>query len=526
MAIDPIIKKKADDIRNKIYGKEVRESLASGLEEMSTDVVDTVSRQGNVESQFQDVIENTTDKDVISAPEIIAARNGEANLKTRLDKEHQEVTTRLAPIAINVKSFDVVGDGITDDTANIQLAINSLQKGEVLFFGEGDFLVTGLILNGYKKLDGGGANILYYGTGIVFDVPDDELYNTIELENFNIFQKNNLKVGVAINIQKSINGSKIGGCLISGFNIGITHSQDEGHYSGVTHIYNCEIRENEIGIYFYKDSNIVTVRECNFRYNETHAIVLNRSHKVTIDANLFEFNAKKTISSCIHNMQSYTTSIINNYFENNGEPIETSTCVLVSLRSRGVNILSNFFNSKDKHSSIRIGEDVVGTTIIGNNMHEDGSPTFADIIFDGVKTINQTAVLGNKASAVATPLVINGLVSISSTIKHGGDEYAWQKKLSGSRPRITMVDTATNKTTVIDSTFNSINFRNHDNELMFKVDGQTLATQIALDVKGKDFVPVPIAKGHVYISPAEGKILWWTGTVWKDAMGNIVDVNE
>src|SRR5699024_5061444 len=32
----------------------------------------------------------------ISAPEIIAARNGEANLKDRLDKEHQEVNTQLA----------------------------------------------------------------------------------------------------------------------------------------------------------------------------------------------------------------------------------------------------------------------------------------------------------------------------------------------------------------------------------------------------------------------------------------------
>lgn len=96
MAVDPNIKKKADDIRNKIYGKEVRESLASGLEAMSTDVVENTGRQDNVESQFQDVIENTTDKDVISAPEIIAARDGEPNLKARLDKENQEVTAQLA----------------------------------------------------------------------------------------------------------------------------------------------------------------------------------------------------------------------------------------------------------------------------------------------------------------------------------------------------------------------------------------------------------------------------------------------
>ena len=103
MAVDPNIKKKADDIRNKIYGKEVRESLASGLEAMSSDVVENEGRQSvvegrqdSVESQWQSVVDETTDLDVVSAPEIIAARNGESNLKARLDKENQEVTAQLA----------------------------------------------------------------------------------------------------------------------------------------------------------------------------------------------------------------------------------------------------------------------------------------------------------------------------------------------------------------------------------------------------------------------------------------------
>lgn len=54
------------------------------------------TRQNSVENQFISVQEELTEKDVISAPEIIAARKGEANLKTRLDKEYQEVSTQLA----------------------------------------------------------------------------------------------------------------------------------------------------------------------------------------------------------------------------------------------------------------------------------------------------------------------------------------------------------------------------------------------------------------------------------------------
>ena len=53
MAIDPNIKKKADDIRNKTYGSEVRESLASGIEEMSSDVTETINRQMQLDSQFR-----------------------------------------------------------------------------------------------------------------------------------------------------------------------------------------------------------------------------------------------------------------------------------------------------------------------------------------------------------------------------------------------------------------------------------------------------------------------------------------
>ena len=89
MAVDDNIQQKANDIRMKIYGEQVRESLASGLEAMSTDVVENGT-------QFQAVIDSTTGKAVISAPEIIVARDGEANLNARLDKENQAVSAQLA----------------------------------------------------------------------------------------------------------------------------------------------------------------------------------------------------------------------------------------------------------------------------------------------------------------------------------------------------------------------------------------------------------------------------------------------
>lgn len=101
MAIPEKIKKLANDIRTKIYGKDVRESLAKGIEEAGNIADETQARQNELETQFQSVLDETTDKDFNSAPEIKAARvssdgTNHNNLKERLDKEHQEVTTQLA----------------------------------------------------------------------------------------------------------------------------------------------------------------------------------------------------------------------------------------------------------------------------------------------------------------------------------------------------------------------------------------------------------------------------------------------
>ena len=59
-------------------------------------VANIEARQTSVENQFNSIQQELTDKDPISAPEIIAARGGEPTLSARLDKEQQEVTAQLA----------------------------------------------------------------------------------------------------------------------------------------------------------------------------------------------------------------------------------------------------------------------------------------------------------------------------------------------------------------------------------------------------------------------------------------------
>ena len=69
------------------------------------------NRQDTVESKFDLLQQEMTGKDVISAPEIIAARNGEATLNDRLDKEQQKVTTQLAQTAKKNEVFSMYNMG-------------------------------------------------------------------------------------------------------------------------------------------------------------------------------------------------------------------------------------------------------------------------------------------------------------------------------------------------------------------------------------------------------------------------------
>src|SRR5699024_9009769 len=79
--------------------------------------------------------------DFNSAPEIRAARDGEANLKARLDKEHQIVTTQLAQKAendvLNIYAKDL---GVTSDC----YLFKSENKNVIIDFGH-DFSARELI---------------------------------------------------------------------------------------------------------------------------------------------------------------------------------------------------------------------------------------------------------------------------------------------------------------------------------------------------------------------------------------------
>lgn len=126
--VPSLIRKHADNVRGKSYGQQVREAQARNAEYaglIANEAVgisnETKIRQRKVESQFNAVQQEMTDKDVISAPEIIASRAGYGTLNDRLDYIDGDVKSRV----LNVKfppapMLGAKGDGIEDDTSIIK----------------------------------------------------------------------------------------------------------------------------------------------------------------------------------------------------------------------------------------------------------------------------------------------------------------------------------------------------------------------------------------------------------------------
>lgn len=100
--VPELSRKYADNVRTKTYGQHVREGLARGIEYaglMANEAVEVSNeakeRQDTVESHFNSLEQEMTNKDVISAPEIIASRDGRETLSERLTEDFSRLNSRF-----------------------------------------------------------------------------------------------------------------------------------------------------------------------------------------------------------------------------------------------------------------------------------------------------------------------------------------------------------------------------------------------------------------------------------------------
>lgn len=217
------ISDKVAQIRQAVYGKDVRESIASGIEAINEEVENTTSRQNVLETTFEQLIINAGN----SNAEIVAARvNAEGTayptLGDRLNaadaviKEYQTeiadarggfdtLRKKLDSYAINVKDFGAKGDGETDDTLAIQAAINYfLEHGGTLFFPAGEYLITSPLecyRNGkYFTIKGEGRRASFIKAGAempyMIRLWDDDIYTATLMEDIGFLMEEYADIGI------------------------------------------------------------------------------------------------------------------------------------------------------------------------------------------------------------------------------------------------------------------------------------------------------------------------------------------
>lgn len=231
----------------KTYGEDVASAYAQGL--VAAGIVAqnaealslfTSGRMDELTTYVDDMLLEMTDKDIISAPEIIQARGGKTTLGERLDETDAQLeqtdneiiqarggkatlgqrlddtTAQLANITryYTPEMFGAVGDGVTDDTEAMQMAINS--GNHVVLDNKVYKINNTLVIDHGVKITG--VNPQRRETNrpyLDFSSCESEKaihiqFNGVHFEGFNIKGNRSLTTGVYANNQFRFNFTNLG----------------------------------------------------------------------------------------------------------------------------------------------------------------------------------------------------------------------------------------------------------------------------------------------------------------------------
>lgn len=147
------------------------EQLQEDIENISVgDNPQLAHKIGDLEDLIQEIKDNLESKE-LQLNLVNAINELHTLLNDRLDTNENNLSSHLAdyakevPAVTNIKGYGAIGDGITDDTAAIQAAVNA---GRFIYFPPGEYKVTSPITVGFDRiLAGAGLNTIITTSGSV-----------------------------------------------------------------------------------------------------------------------------------------------------------------------------------------------------------------------------------------------------------------------------------------------------------------------------------------------------------------------
>lgn len=139
-----------NNIKNALFGKDVRSSIHDGIDAINKEVESTTGRQVDLENTFDQFVINAGN----SNAEIVDARvKNDGTSYSKLGDRLNEVDSQLAHTenvinyydVITAKAMGAIGNGLIDDTQSIKNAISYCATNNKILHMSGDYLITDTI---------------------------------------------------------------------------------------------------------------------------------------------------------------------------------------------------------------------------------------------------------------------------------------------------------------------------------------------------------------------------------------------
>ena len=278
---------------------------------------------------------------------------------------------------ISVKDFGAVSDGVTDDTASIQAAINYAASinGCNILFPAGDYLCSGQLTSasvvvglGFvgenaNNSGGGGSALIYTGTASSFIEFSAVNSRFISFEKMRFISNNSSFAGTLVKVrgynlnisQCYANASINAACLIDASN-SVDAIISQVHFRGSQYCLKLDA------------CNAVLVQQCDLGLYNNYAVTSTAAQGLTFQSCSFEQDQSNTLGLGVYASNVQGLNVIGCWF---GDVITTSgsgTSQWISGGGSGWNITGNYINGDGFHkmTAIAITETTVGISVTSN----------------------------------------------------------------------------------------------------------------------------------------------------------------
>ena len=295
-------------------------------------------------------------------------------------------------IPLNAVHFGVKADGVTDDTINLQKAIDFGIKADIeIKIPEGVMIISSIVIDFSENPNMRDFKFTGYGverskflntdnSAIVVDIRGINNYQFVRVGNFSVHRPDTgtPSGGIGVSYKKSV--------YVALEDIDVFMFNQGFEFQDVALVELNRINARWCGKGFegkmanggFTPPNLIAFNNCGFHSCTNTAVKLENCHSIKFDSCGFEGNDVDALDISFNGANGGVgVTLINNYFEGNGGEFD----VRIYSHNKGIhNFIGNTFNriSEDKHTTYNILFEAIATTdqsliMIGNSFFEAGN---------------------------------------------------------------------------------------------------------------------------------------------------------